>query len=370
MKDSGLKLIFVHLGESKADHLWLNLVRHVQMFPNLDTVVIIDDKRHLSKIPEGIDIFFYQRDFKSVNWFLKSHELDHAFRNGFWRFSLERIFALIEFHEQVPNSVLIHMESDVLTFPNFPWQLFAQISKLSWGSYDGTKDVASIILMPNQEASIWLRKRLLEELEIKPSHSDMTILSAISNNFPDKISTVPIVTSQISTLLNKGAHIEQSVLDKNQDSAKYFGGIFDTAVIGMWLTGMDPRNSYGFTKYGARFIIDSDRCFVDPSNVKFSLGTEGNLRIIAQDKEIELFCLHVHSKNLQLFSSKWDVELERLIIRHNGGIFKSEFSLRILKELLISNFNQGSLIPFIIGIPRLKRIRVFLKYIQRIYRSF
>ena len=55
------KAVFVHLGKSPAKHLWLNLMRHKILFPEIETHLIIDERKHIKNIPEDIDVYFYKR---------------------------------------------------------------------------------------------------------------------------------------------------------------------------------------------------------------------------------------------------------------------------------------------------------------------
>jgi len=139
--------------------------------------------------------------------------------------------------------------------------------------------------------------------------------------------------------------------DENSSETTLFDGIFDAAVMGMWLTGIDPRNCYGFTKYFATSKLLESDFFIDPSPYQFQFIDKQGLYLVNNSLTLPVYNLHIHSKSEKLFSQNWDQELEKLV---NFSIFKRPrtiFSLNIFIGLIQSNFSNRTLCEFIYNSP-------------------
>ena len=81
-----------------------------------------------------------------------------------------------------------------------------------------------------------------------------------------------------------------------------------------------------------------------------------------------IWSLHVHSKNKELFSENWVIRLRKFVDQSQSSKQYSFFSLNTLIELLIANKKQKTLIRFILNLPYLRKIKAFLKVFIK-YRS-
>jgi hypothetical protein len=345
------KIVFVHLGKAKAPHLWLNLQRTQTLFPSASIHLIIEERTSVPKyIREFVVIHIYVRTIE-ISKLREQHMLASGFRNGFWWFSLERLIALGQAHNAIGNSGIIHLESDVMLMPNFPFHFF-ELEKLSWCRYNEIRDVASILYSPDIQKTEWLITQIINSYVLNPTHTDMTILSEISNSHADKVCVLPYLGNHEVDLRNKKFNLKSAGLEiSNSDHDPQ--GIFDAAPLGMWLCGQDPRNHYGFTRFEMRNIIESGDSYIDPSKFEFSYRTDSGLRISAGSDALSIWNLHIHSKNLKLLSNNWEAELQRILACRGQ---RSEFSVRIFCSLVISNLKQRTLLRYFAGAPPIYRV--------------
>jgi len=305
-----MHLAFVHLGAAPAPHLWLNIKRIKALFPELPITLIYSDVSFIER--DLIQDIYYFQYLENLDPDSPLNNLAHntTFRGGFWKYSLERLFALAEWHAHNPKEALIHLESDILVMPNFPFMEISKIKKLSWCKFSDSHDVASIVYSPNVTETLWLASQLKALLALDNSLTDMTALRKIKQTFPQKI------------------------LYLNYDSSEVdFAGIFDAAPFGMWLCGRDPRNHWGFI----RRFLDLPESDVQATDRKFYFSKD--LILSVSDKEyrkVPLYNLHVHSKITRLFSLKWAVFIRFLVmtsrIKFPSFWFSPTAFSRILKD--------------------------------------
>jgi hypothetical protein len=180
-------------------------------------------------------------------------------------------------------------------------------------------------------------------LETTNEVNDMRALRFLRLNFPSKYRLLPTFNSNFPKLENRTGN--------NTSEATFFDGIFDAAVIGMWLTGIDPRNCYGFTKYFATSKLLESEFFIDPSPYSFKFIDKQGLYLVNNSFRLPVYNLHIHSKSEKLFSQNWDLELKKLV---NYSIFKKPrtiFSFNIFVGLIQSNFSNSTLCEFIYNSP-------------------
>lgn len=299
-----MKIIFVHLGRNPARHLWKNIRQLRQNFPNRDIYLLLDNKIHERKLRKlGCHTIFVEpEEIFGLELTHLSHNKD--FRNGFWTYSIQRFYALSWFHAMYPSERIIHFESDILVLPNFPWHVFEQLESCSWPKFNDASDAASVFFSPSSQCTQELLDTVREHLVKDNTLTDMTVLSKIHSSNPEKYPHLP--TSPIN-------------LDNRQEK---FGGIFDAAPIGMWLTGRDPRNHLGFIK---RFL-DLPEAEFDVARYQLMLR-RGNLEFTNNEKrQISVFNLHIHSKRIVLFSHFWETFLALDIYLSRNKLFKNSFS--------------------------------------------
>lgn len=291
-----MKLVFVHLGTSKVDHLWANISRHKNLFPDISVSLVVDDLKHATKAAGlGLDTFFYKRNLRSEE-VLAGLNHDLSFRKGFWALSIERFLALSAWHVANPREVLIHIESDILTLPNFPWREIARKKGVKWLEFNDTHDVGSIFLSSEVTETTNFADDLLNILETNPDLTDMTALSLLRAQSP---STYGLLSSE--------------------------NGDFDAAVYGMWLCGQDPRNHRG------RLIkhVELPESPIKPGSYDYEFDTTGVLYRKDSQRKIPILNLHIHSKKLRIFGSNWQTYLADEIIESHDKSIHSTLEIKV-----------------------------------------
>jgi hypothetical protein len=105
---------------------------------------------------------------------------------NFWRYSIERLYALAEWHSVNPDQKLLHLESDIFIMPNFPIEKLEMVNHISWCSFNNSHDVASLVFSPSNSDTSWMLNELEEILIENSSLTDMTGLRKLKEKFPDK----------------------------------------------------------------------------------------------------------------------------------------------------------------------------------------
>jgi len=295
-------LVLVQLGPSKPRHLFANLSHLIDLFPTVQIVVVYDDaklQKRISRDFPQIELFKFDGSQNEGIW--SQSRLNFQFRKGFWRYSTERLLALEQVHELRPGHGLLHIESDILLFPNFPFESVTSGNTLAWQTVSESHDVAAVMFSPSLAHTEVFSNKIREKLADNPYLNDMTLLSQIRIENPSLLTTLPSWNS------DWGMPIAASARDYALITDEYsaYEGIFDGSTIGVWLTGQDRRNN------GGRLVLHSDfpGSLTDTSLLSFRIDSNGNLWAKAQGMESPIFCLHVHSKNIKLFRDGYRKEL-------------------------------------------------------------
>ena len=339
-----MKIVFVHLGKYLPNHLISN-IKHVTNTFKKEVVLITDLQcKYKTDFSNSVKTFIYDRD-ESFATLSKSLNHDRTFRDGFWFSSLERFFAIHNFHSFFPNESIMHIESDVLLLKDFPWQHITTRKGLMWENQNQHRDVSAIFYSENFSFTNWLIDKFPEEISLNPKATDMSILRNIYHKYHNAIALSYFPT--ISSSLPISEFFSQDLFNelKFQEFANFqeFNGIFDAAGVGMWLTGQDPRNNYGFTKYFDNSLLKAGDCAIDLEKVLFTTN-DGTLKISYGNFNIPIWNLHIHSKNLKYFESGWERYLEKVVSKSNHAKnLLIIFSLSTFGKLLINNWNQRSL---------------------------
>lgn len=313
------KSVIVHLGSARAPWVFRNLKRHLSLFPEVPLIFISDNVAHLKKAEKmGSETFLYEPTKIIENLFDKSaHE--KYFRQNFWRTSIERFFAIQQMQMRFEEEPYLHIESDVVLMPNFPWEKLGGLAKLTWLNQNEIHDCAALVFLPTRAETNWLINELVAGISKDVKATDMKLLHEIRQANPERISLFPSVSSDIASqdLLS-----DQARFSEITELADYFGGIFDSVHLGMWLTGQNPRNLGGkVIRYEKDFIEDCDF-----NSNSFSIFQDK--LYVGRIEPLPVFNLHVHSKNLNLFSWSGEKKLNRIVKQSSTLSRKRSFSWR------------------------------------------
>jgi hypothetical protein len=351
------EIVFVHLGDSPCIHLWKNLERTQNLFPEMTVNIVIDSKKHLRNIPKQVRVIYWNTEDAGIEW---RGSRDLVFRRGFWKHSLNRLFALNYCHQEIGQRAILHVESDVLLLPNFPWERFANLEKIYWQPYNEERDVASLLYSPGPSYTKLLQDALLDAYKSNASHTDMTILRQISRDNILPNGYLPIIDSGNLTLLNANYQGEVPWIRQERDSI-FNDGLFDSAAIGMWLLGHDPRNSYGQFLIHDESLIVQGNTPVDSRKLNLEMSNDGNLYLkgrIPEEADISIWSLHIHSKELAIFGQNWQESLNYYVklARIQPGLIK-KFRVKAVWSMWVDNLATGTPLKFFAGIPFVHRVR-------------
>jgi hypothetical protein len=313
-----LRFVFVQLGRKPEKYVRKSISNCRRIYPAIP-ITLIGNSLQTRQAAVSLKISYSHFEINpTLENILGERELSKDFRNGFWVYTLQRLFAITDFHLNNPFQKILHIESDVSLSSNFPIAELILEDQIHWLPFNHERDVASLVYLPSQSETQWLQERFIESLASKRDLTDMTLLREISKNYPDRIMYFPVAESPDSQLLNKDASEEFSRRASIQFGK--FQGIFDAAPIGMWLTGQDPRNHRGqILRY--KPIPES---YIDPTVLVGRL--ELKEKNLVYNESIPIYDLHIHSKASDLFSPKAEKVLSQFIRGSLDGEMKSEFS--------------------------------------------
>lgn len=356
-----IKFVFVQLGAFTPPYIGSNLKRLSLIFPDTD-IFLITNNAELSKLKiKGITLINYETNSQHQ---LLLEKLNHKlnFRQGFWRYSFERLMALTEFQIRYKIDRLLHLESDVLVFPNLPLEIIKNQNKLYWCQYNSNLDVASLLYSPSTQSAEFLQQNILKELKVNFAHTDMTILNTIRKKNLSEVCTFPSAPSRESHLINANSNFQLNTHSDIYSKFKVFKGIFDPAAIGVWLFGKNPENHQGFLKLHDEWLIESGDSYIDPSKTKYVFQSDGLLFLSNDSELIPIYNVHVHSKDVKILGQEWIKHIDKFIKLSKASKPINSFNLKLFLSLIFIQIRRGQIIQFIKLLPWIYKLRLkFLK---------
>lgn len=291
------QIVFVQLGRAKAEHLWKNISSIKSEWPDCEVVLIADSSEYLKRASMlGIEIWEYLPS-QEISELIRNSPHNPDFREGFWNYSLLRLFAVLEYSSARPEISLIHLESDITVFPNFPFKTLSMRSKPSWLRFNESHDVGSIFTVPGAEAANQLKFFFIEELKSNPFLTDMTLLNCVSTKHPESVELLPVARDSNDPLIRSG-ELDTPESERISSLFSVYNGIFDSAPIGMWLLGQDPRNHFGKI---IRFR-DLAESYIQPRLTNYTFDSRNQTLVTGSG--VQIFNLHVHSKEPSYFDNR------------------------------------------------------------------
>jgi hypothetical protein len=327
-------IIIVHLGEDlplyirdciEQIRIW-NSREHVKIF----FIAFTQHYEMMEPICQEFDVTFVSTETlpKTENhkYFLANYKnYDAAFRNGYWRFVIERFYYMEELMITYNLDSAIHMEYDVMLYSDFSIlqpKLNEYIKGLAL-SFDNDNEGYPSFIVINSIGALELLNGFIA-INCNAGLTDMRLLSVFCKVFPDQMESLP----QIPTAIYKGKTERKSLTGvKAEGSTAYLANkfeelgsvIFDSLAIGQYVCGVDPRNTNGiciieYPNESAFYTVDEfgGLTWKQDEKKRWYLETAAGYRIVN---------IHVHSKRLSYFLSNrsdqpkcdyTDVQLARL----------------------------------------------------------
>ena len=315
-------------------------------------------------IRSRVNLFEYSTSPRIEN-ILSNLDIDRAYRQGFWRYSLERLFALTEHHKRFPKEQLLHIESDVLILETFPFEALTKITKLAWSIIDDERDVAALLFSATLETSKWLREKVIELLISESNVNDMQILSRVSNRFPNEVTVLPTLPKNYTDILSESCHISDFNKVRSSENAEVFAGVFDAAPIGIWLTGSYGVNSFGVSKRFDNNLAINSNSMINPTKLGLKYLRGSGLFITSDGRQVPIHTLHIHSKDTRIFSSSGSEIILKYVLESRNNRIARRFSSKILRDLFIDNYKKKTLIRFLSWLPPFNKYRIIRDFLLR-----
>ena len=203
-----------------------------------------------------------------------------------------------------------------------------------WGAARDNEDIAAIFFVSSKNQMMKFIESAFSLLEINPKHTDMSLLHEIRRQGTLDVRIWPFPSDHKES----NPHLNLRLRYINSE------GFFDVAPLGMWLTGVDPRNNYGF-------LVSRDYDYLKQigyyasfaQNAPFKFDYKGHLWI----NETPIYCLHIHSKQIELFSQNWQESLNQFVERSQKFGAKIEgFNLKLFLSLYYQNVRNHTFLRY------------------------
>jgi hypothetical protein len=314
--------MFAHFYSRLPRHLLLNLERTVLLFPEHEVILVTDRETRELHIP-NLQVLKYSPslDWKKIEEIL-SHPKD--FRDNFWFISLARFIAIAEVSRGSSKPIL-HVESDVILAPDFPFDLFLSLEKdFAFPIVSDALAIASCLYLRNGFAATKLARFTIDSVQSNHSTTDMHILRDFVDRYSENVHVLPSTPTQIEAL----KYASDEFLNQTKIGIKDFNGIFDGFDIGRYLFGDDPRNNRGFS-----ILRKNDlRTYIDVSEIELLITEEREFPCVRNNVQpfiLPIYSLHIHSKNLNLFRQNQMMNLITKAVLDSKLPCRRIFSFRI-----------------------------------------
>lgn len=316
--DNSLKSEF----EKRVSNFNVNLYFKDDSFKIMDYIQVVE----LSQLQEAVEKSVLFNDYKRA--LLKhKHVIDLNFRDQFWISTTARFFYIQAFLELYQLKNVFHIENDIMMYITFS-SIFKTINTGEdedkiWMVQDSpSRVVPSLLFFPDVNKLARMNGFIVKMFCNSPHFmNDMDLLG----NFPDMYKIkLPIIPERDNV-------------------------VFDGAAIGQYLGGVDVRNTNGSNEF-----VNNSIGFVNETSI-FKPNTCDFFRLKVQtdihSKPIDIYVaknknyhglstianLHIHSKQLNLFSSLNCLEYNEII---SGERFLSLCDVVLLSRQ-VYNFHQN-----------------------------
>jgi len=304
-------IVQVHLGKELPPYVANQLRQSRILNPSENICLLIDsavDYEGATMRELGVTVVLVDRLAKSRNHarFARWNQFRRNERGRFWRYAFERFFAIETFLEACPREDIVHLENDVMLYA----RLESLLPKLREGpggiklTMDSERRcIPGFVYIRDRSALAAMNEALLRR-SLRKRHNDMEALALyLREEGSEACSALPVVPEGY-----RKEHGLRDVAGREGTSPWYdeefprYGGVFDAAALGQFLGGIDrihqDGDSRGFVNetavYDPRLF---DLHWRKDDGLLFPYGRVKGL-------EFPLFNLHIHSKQLEEFSSE------------------------------------------------------------------
>jgi hypothetical protein len=250
-------VVLPHLGASIPPYLE-DCVHQIRLW-NKDTYIfIILDPVHKNvefwnRLKSTYDVIYQYTDrlepTLAHRLFNASYKCDTAFRQGYWRYVVERFFFVEELMLALDITHCIVMEYDILIYTDL-----AKLTTKFKASYPTCRIACDnkiraspgFIYVPNAEEMGKITAFI--QRNVSTGLNDVDLFGKYANEHPESIHYLPLIAEarnkSITPRKSATGHMDANPYYLSQDS-EHFGVLFDAAAVGQYVGGIDPRNIGG-----------------------------------------------------------------------------------------------------------------------------
>ena len=237
--------------------------------------------------------------------------LDKDFRGGFWFNTSARFFVIHAFMLKHGVKDVIHIENDVLLYYNVDEEFDYGNDKKMYIPFDTyERNIASIVYIPDADVF----SKILEHYDFGKNDmynfSEIRKRTQLIQNLPIFVNDEALAVGRDTALVGRDTALvgegnallvgEGNALERAFVSNGFKKYIFDAAAIGQLVGGVDPRNAAGDTR---GFV--NETCVIKYKEEGEIIWREVDgfnkpfIKIFT--KEVPIFNLHIHCKNLSIY---------------------------------------------------------------------
>lgn len=271
-----LPFVWVEIGRRPGKYALNAISINKEIFPDQERFLIIS-KQYKSKIPRDLCTVIFEEDLKKYSNYTNFNALEKQWsfsHKSYWQNTTKRFFVLENFMLKYGYQRIIHLESDCLLLTMD--YLNTLLLEDGWGikytkQADGT-GCASILVVNKAQALQEFNSYVLRNWQ-KQDVTDMTLLGnyALDNKDANYLPSGDAINSKI---------------------------VFDAGTIGRYFLGGEARNNR--IPVSSRGRLTSEKGAFRPDNFKVGNTKDGLFLIDTKDenKNLQLGCLHIHSKRI------------------------------------------------------------------------
>lgn len=287
-----IPFIFIHIGNTFPNYVKTSLEQCHKWNTNC-TIYFICSNLHKDVIQQPYVQVVFLEDIQLTekhDIFNKISGLDMGFRDGFWKYTTERLFVLEDFCIQNNIYECFHIENDNMVYFSASDLLDTfrkSVNGISSPALAHDENTFGILYCNNINI---LGELTLTLLYNPTNQNEMGLGSTFFHNHVNNTSFLPSIPLTDSTL----SDVDKKYIANNID---IFNGIFDPAQYGQWLGGVDPRNFES-----GPFQFSNTRAKIQANTFNYTIVEEINglkrYYICDESKNINLpiYILHIHSK--------------------------------------------------------------------------
>jgi hypothetical protein len=217
--------------------------------------------------------------------FCLNAKADKDFRSGFWLQTANRFMLIADLMEALSLENCLHLENDnVLYFdPSSKLTSFREHAQFAI-PFDRSRAIPGIVWYRDAQ----IARELACYIQSRSDTPDFDVIRQFCDSGLFDAKSLPTMSP---------AYVKSKNLsfEKYCDGFEQFGGIFDAAAIGQYLTGVDPRNIAGDSRF---FVNESSDLAMDECGVVWDYeGAKRTLKLDMQGERITVLSLHAHSKD-------------------------------------------------------------------------